>query len=168
MKLLYDVDDIHANIIEQVLDVKCTFRDQKVVFLALVEGGRRYGETVFNSFNGFSTYYTLSAKRTHKTVLGDVRIENYNALGVEHFAEQNVVILDDIFDEGRTILEAINWVVQFKPRAVEFCTMLEKAKNRLPLYSLSSGLSVDNDDWVVGYGMDLDGKHRELNGIYVV
>jgi hypoxanthine phosphoribosyltransferase len=168
MDLLYSKEKIESHITTQARDIYWEWCDEEIVFLVLTEGGRRFANTLLQNYKGPYKQLELSTKRTRKKSLGDVTLVNADKFKYSDFENKVVVILDDIFDEGRTILKAMCFVLKFKPKTIEFVTMLQKTKEVLPLDSFTQGLWIKKDEWVVGYGMDLDGKYRDLDDIYVV
>lgn len=84
------------------------------------------------------------------------------------FYGRDVVIADDIADEGRT-LEAVNARVRAgSPRSLRTVVLVSKLSRRqVPIALDHVGFEVARG-WVVGYGMDLDGAYRELDWIGVV
>ena len=76
---------------------------------------------------------------------------------------QHVLIVDDIFDTGRTlesVIEKINF--ECNPVSVSSLTLLKKKKARkVNLIPDFVGFEVD-DLFLVGYGLDYQGRYRNL------
>ncbi|NLB65286.1 MAG: hypoxanthine phosphoribosyltransferase [Lentisphaerae bacterium] len=74
----------------------------------------------------------------------------------------DVVVVDDILDTGRTLSKAVEHLAAKGPRSIRTCTLLDKPARRVvPCEADFVGFVID-DDFVVGYGLDYDGRHREL------
>ena len=84
------------------------------------------------------------------------------------FAAREVLILDDIADEGRT-LEAVQKRVRAEvPASMRVGVLVSKlARRRVRLRLDYVGFEFD-DGWIIGYGMDLDEAYRELDWLAVV
>ena len=84
------------------------------------------------------------------------------------FYARDVVIADDIADEGRT-LEAVDARVRSgAPRSVRTVVLVSKlSRRKTPIAVDHVGFDVARG-WVVGYGMDLDGAYRDLDWLGVV
>ena len=55
-----------------------------------------------------------------------------------------------------------------RPRDVKTAVLVSKhARRKLPLVLDYVGFDID-DGWIVGFGMDLNGKHRDLDHLAVV
>lgn len=78
------------------------------------------------------------------------------------------VIIEDIIDSGNTLFMLRNMLEKRKPLSLEICTLLDKPSRReKPLIPDYCGFEIP-DLFVVGYGMDLDERFRNLPyiGVY--
>ncbi|HPJ57696.1 MAG TPA: hypoxanthine phosphoribosyltransferase [Kiritimatiellia bacterium] len=77
-------------------------------------------------------------------------------------AGADVVVVDDILDTGRTLQKAVAHLQTRGPRSVRTCALLDKPSRRMvPFEADFTGFEIE-DAFVVGYGLDYDGRHREL------
>ena len=77
---------------------------------------------------------------------------------------RNVVLIDDIFDSGKTIHNLKKYIKKFKPKSVKLCVLLKKDIKRKKVYEADLdyvGFRVPSV-FVVGYGLDYAGKYRNL------
>ncbi|MES2998331.1 MAG: hypoxanthine-guanine phosphoribosyltransferase [Pseudomonadota bacterium] len=85
--------------------------------------------------------------------------------------DRNVLIIEDILDEGLTLAATVDYCQQQGARSVLTAILLDKQKvDRLPGGTHSAdftALSMDKG-YVFGYGLDYHGYLRNLPGIYVV
>ena len=82
---------------------------------------------------------------------------------------RHVLLLDDILDSGRT-LHAIcaKLTAECAPASVRICVLLRKRKQRECVVEADYvGFDID-DEFVVGYGLDYDGRYRNLPYIGVL
>lgn len=82
---------------------------------------------------------------------------------------RHVLLLDDILDSGRT-LHAIRerLASACTPASVRICVLLRKRKQRACVVQADYvGFDID-DEFVVGYGLDYDGRYRNLPYIGVL
>lgn len=81
---------------------------------------------------------------------------------------KNVLIIKEIIDTGRAIHFLKNHLQQSEPEKIEVLTMLDKPYQRVvPLSPDYVGKQID-EQFVVGYGMDLDQFGRNFSGIYTL
>jgi len=81
---------------------------------------------------------------------------------------RHVVLVDDIVDTGLTTQASLRYLGRARPASVRVCALLDKPARRLvPVAIDYLGLTVP-DRFLVGYGLDMDGRHRQLPEIYAV
>ena len=82
---------------------------------------------------------------------------------------RSVLIVDDIFDEGYTLAEIVQYCHGMGASKVQTAVLVEKKHDRkcAELKVEYVGLEVD-DHYVFGYGMDYKGYLRNAAGIYAV
>ena len=83
-------------------------------------------------------------------------------------AGRDVVIVDDILDSGRTLLFAKERLAARGARSVRSCVLLDKSARRIEVVGADFMGFECPDRFVVGYGMDLGNRYRELPFIGVV
>lgn len=77
-------------------------------------------------------------------------------------AGRDVLIVEDIVDTGRTAAAALELLKSRGPRSIEVVTLLDKPSRRLmKVKPRWVGFEIE-DIFVVGYGLDLDGRFRGL------
>ena len=96
---------------------------------------------------------------------GDVQTFGVRSLNVRG---RHVVLVDDILDTGQTATRLIDLIEQGGPASVGLCCLLDKPSRRVvPIEANYRGLIIPGE-FVVGYGLDLDQRWRNLPDIYTV
>lgn len=86
----------------------------------------------------------------------------------EELAGAHVLIVDDIFDSGRTLSAVKSLVSRHGPASVRTAVLLRKQVSRaVDMEPDYVGFDVP-DEFVVGYGLDYDGWYRNLPDIAVL
>ena len=83
---------------------------------------------------------------------------------------RHVVILEDIYDSGKSLNFTYNHLMEKEPASVRICTLLDKPEGRMPGITLKAdmvGFEIPNE-FVVGYGLDYDEYYRNLPYIGVL
>ena len=82
--------------------------------------------------------------------------------------DQNVLIVEDIIDTGRTLALLRELLLKREPKSLKICTAFDKPSRRVnDLVPDYNGITVP-DEFIVGYGLDLDGKYRDFDDIRIV
>lgn len=77
---------------------------------------------------------------------------------------RHVLILEDIYDTGRSLQFTVEQLKAKEPASIKICTLLDKPERRLPGITLEAdytGFVIPNE-FVVGYGLDYNERYRNL------
>lgn len=81
---------------------------------------------------------------------------------------RDVVLVEDIVDSGHTLTSVLDLLSLRKPASLKVCTLLDKAERREVDVPIDyCGFTIPNE-FVFGYGLDLDEYYRGLPFIGVV
>lgn len=93
---------------------------------------------------------------------------NINSALVPDLKGRDVVILDDIFDTGNTMVGLYKAVEEFGPASIKSAVLLWKtARTEVDLEPDYFGFKIP-DEFVVGYGLDYNDEYRHLPFIGVM
>ena len=85
-----------------------------------------------------------------------------NADMLPEVAGRDVLVIDDIFDTGHTLLEVLSFLDELSPRSVRTAVLvLKQGKQRVALRPDYVGFEIP-DVFVVGYGLDYNDAYRNL------
>jgi hypoxanthine phosphoribosyltransferase len=77
-------------------------------------------------------------------------------------ADRHVLLVDDILDTGHTLTSVRDELLTRGPASLRTATLLDKpARREVPIEPDFHGFRID-DVFVVGYGLDFDGRWRNL------
>ncbi|MBO4681487.1 MAG: hypoxanthine phosphoribosyltransferase [Clostridiales bacterium] len=83
-------------------------------------------------------------------------------------AGKDVLIVEDIVDTGRTLALLMELLEKRQPASVKVCTAFDKPARRVNSFVPDyNGLTVP-DEFIVGYGLDLDGEYRNFDDVRIV
>lgn len=109
------------------------------------------------SFVKLKSYQGMESKGYIDEVSGlDVNITN-----------RHVIIVEDIVESGLTTRYLMDKLSKYHPTSIQIATFLYKPQKlkeeNHPLKYICFSIK---DEFVVGYGLDLDGYYRNLNSVY--
>ncbi len=86
----------------------------------------------------------------------------------EPIFDRDVLIIEDIVDTGLTLYETIELLNTRDPKQLKVCALLDKHERREKEIEVAyTGIQIP-DEFIVGYGIDYEQRHREVDGIYKV
>ena len=86
----------------------------------------------------------------------------------EDIGDQDVIVVEDIIDTGLTLSYLLSTLEARGPASLEVCTLLDRSVRRIvPLPIRYRGFDCP-DQFVVGYGLDVDERWRNLAMILAV
>jgi hypoxanthine phosphoribosyltransferase len=79
---------------------------------------------------------------------------------------KDVLIVEDIIDTGRTLSFLLNHLKQYDPASIKICTHIIKNERREIAIPIDYCCHTVEKGFLVGYGLDLNEKYRNLPEIY--
>ncbi len=77
-------------------------------------------------------------------------------------SERDVLLVDDIFDTGHTMVEVISLMEKLKPTSIRSAVLLRKeGRQEVDMHPDFVGFDIP-DEFVVGYGLDYQDAYRNL------
>ena len=166
LRVLISEERLQARISELGAEIREQYGDDPITCIGVLKGSfmfmadlvRAIGGDVRCEFLGVSSYHG----GTRST--GVVRITEDLRNPVEG---QHCLIIEDIVDTGLT-LDYLNRMLAVRgPRSLKACALLDKPAHReVPVDAHYVGFSIP-DEFVVGYGLDLGERFRNLPHIAV-
>lgn len=103
---------------------------------------------------------TYNGRAAGLTIVGDLP---------EDFHGQNLLVIDDVLDTGQTLETIWHKLKLANAGEIRFCVMVDKMLPEATEVRNEAfvGQEFNTDAWLVGYGMDADGLHREKWSIEV-
>jgi len=76
--------------------------------------------------------------------------------------DKNVLLVEDIVDTGMTIDYILNTLRVREPKSLKICALLSKPDSHIMKHKLDYVGFEISKEFVVGYGLDYNGRYREL------
>lgn len=158
-------------IAEQVKRVASEIREDlkgsSPVFICVLNGAFMFAADLYReigindsviTFVKYSSYEGVSSTGNVKEVIGLK----------EDIEGKDVVIIEDIVDTGLTAVKMIEDLKRRNPKSVRFATLLHKPESSRTGYTPDYVAFSIPPKFIIGYGLDLDGKVRNLKDIYII
>lgn len=155
------------------------YHNQKLIIIIVLRGALYFGADLTKQLStdlNLQIYFI-----SYQSYLGNqkVAINNHLQSQLKHFENQNlsqshILILDDIWDTGKTLANLQEAFSVFQPASIKFAVLIKNASTTVnPIHTnnidvLFTWNKTSNQNWLIGYGMDLDDYGRHFPAIYVV
>lgn len=79
---------------------------------------------------------------------------------------RHILVVEDIVDSGLTIAYLLGHLKRRRPESIKVCAFIDKRERRKVQVQVDYAGYVVDQGFLVGYGLDLDEKYRNLPAIY--
>lgn len=143
-------------------------KERNPVVFCVMNGGLVFSGQLLTRLNFPLEVSYLQATRYRNEIMGGELF--WKAKPEVSFIDRDVLILDDILDEGHTLSAIIQFCQHAGARAVHTAVLLDKNHDRKTLSGFRATYTAleCEDRYVFGYGMDYKGYWRNAAGIYAV
>ncbi len=143
------------------------YQDKEPILVCVLKGGVVFltdlmRELKFDLEIGFITLSSYG-----ESTVSSGRINLNRDLDID-ITGRHVIIIEDIIDSGHTLFHLSKLLSDRQPASLRICTLLDKPSRRQAIIKADyTGFEIA-DEFVVGYGLDYAGKHRNLRNISVI
>ena len=167
IKKLFSVEEINKRVKELANILYDKYGDEKVVFVCILKGSVFFTCDLLKNYQGNAVleFLRVSSYDGEKST-GNIEL-NLSILK-ENIENNNVIIVEDIVDTGRTLKFLKGYINDMNPKSLEICTLLDKPSRRVvEIKSDYCGFQIE-DLFVIGYGLDYNQEYRNLPYIGVI
>ncbi len=168
MRMIHDRTEVDARISAMAADIADDLQGMRLCLVVIAEGARRFADRLTDGLRqqGVEIDQVLvRVRRTRGTRLLPPAIE-IPAAAV--FTGRDVLVVDDIADEGRTLATTLDAITSRRPRSLRSAVLVDKLARRAVAVPIDYKGFELHDGWVVGMGMDLDESYRDLDYLAIV
>jgi hypoxanthine phosphoribosyltransferase len=167
IRILIGPEELQAGVARLGRQITEDYREKDLVLVGILKGSvffladlaRAIPLPLEVGFMGISSYgaATETSGVVRVTQDLDIRVEG-----------RDILIVEDIVDSGLTLNRLLSLLSARDPRSLRVCALLDKpARRRAGVPLAYVGFPIE-DAFVVGYGLDLDQKYRNLPYIGVI
>jgi hypoxanthine phosphoribosyltransferase len=161
-RVLVSEEQIQSRVKELAAEISAEYAGKDPIFVGVLKG-------VVMFYADFVKNFTDPCQMDFMCISSYAGTESTGKMVVKQDLSQNikgrhVVILEDIFDTGRSLHYTYNHLLKKNPASLRICTLLDKPERRDPAVTLLpdyTGFVIPNE-FVVGYGLDYNEHYRNL------
>ncbi|WP_279342422.1 hypoxanthine phosphoribosyltransferase [Geotalea sp. SG265] len=162
--LLYSEEQITAEVRRLAWEITLAYRGEELVLVVVLKGAfffaadlaRRIQLPLVLEFVKLSSYSGTSSTGA-VAMIKDVEMPLH---------DRHVLIVEDIVDTGLSLAFLREKLSAHKPKSLKICTLINKRERRQVEVTADFTGFESPGGFLVGYGLDLDEKLRELPAIY--
>ena len=161
-EVLLSEEQIKARVKEMAAQINEEYAGKNPIFVGVLRGVCVFFSDFVREFKDhcqFDFMCVSSYRGTQSTgeciITKDVTME---------LRDRHVIILEDIFDTGKSLDFTYNFLLTKKPASLKIVTLLDKPERRKPWVTVKPdlvGFTIE-DKFVVGYGLDFNEQFRNL------
>lgn len=164
-RLLISEEEIQNEIRNLANILNEQFACKKVIIIALMKGSICFAADIIRKL---SFCFSLELLKCQSY---GMRGKDRGKLSIESLPidikDAHIILLDDLFDSGNTLFSVYNEIMARSPASCTSAVLLIKNIDREISYRPDRALFTIENEFVIGYGMDLKEEYRGLPGIYI-
>jgi len=163
--LLISEEEIRKKIVETARLIEQHYKGEEITLVMVMKGAICVAADLMRELNlplrieyvSASSYGMRGAQR------GDLVVEGLEKIDLN---SKNILLVDDIYDSGATLVHLIAACKKKKPKTLKTLVLLAKKMKRDLSYIPDYVLFEIENQFVVGFGLDYNEQYRGLRGIY--
>jgi hypoxanthine phosphoribosyltransferase len=162
LRVLFDEAAIRARLNELGDEITRDYSGRELTVVAVLHGGLVFLADLLRRIDLPVRVATVNAASYHGATRSCGQV-TFTDGGLPDLAGQDVLLLDDILDTGRTLRAVSGRLAdECRPRSLRTCVLLSKRRPREAAVEADyTGFEIA-DEFVVGYGLDFQGRYRNL------
>src|SRR4051812_35851389 len=159
MRVLVSAEQIQASIDRLAVEIRQREGSRPLTVIAVLTGSIIFLADLIRKLDMPLRVGVLQARSYTGTERGSLTI---NAEMLPEVAGRDVLVIDDIFDTGHTLVEVLAMLKDLGPKSISTAVLvLKQGKQQVQMRPNYVGFEIP-DVFVVGYGLDYNDAYRNL------
>jgi len=166
IKVLISSSKIKNKVSKIAQKINKDFKNKQLVVVAVLSGSVVFCSDIIRKLNvDFEIDFIRVSSYKGKKSSGKIKFLCDTVIDIKG---KDVLLVEDICDSGRTLSYIKELFIKRKANSVKICTLINKKVEKYKQIKIDYfGFEIDNE-FIVGYGLDYDGKYRGLPYIGVI
>jgi hypoxanthine phosphoribosyltransferase len=161
MRVLLNKEELHDGVSRMADEITATYRDRQLTIVGVLTGSVVLMADLIRVVELPMRVGVLQASsyRGATTTRGELVINSELMLDI---SGRDVLLIDDIFDTGHTLVRVLEKMREFEPTSIRSAVLLRKHGRQEVDYQPDFVAFEIPDEFVVGYGLDFEDMYRNL------
>lgn len=164
---LYSAKDIAARIEALAAEIDSDYQGREILMIAVLKGSFIFIADLIRAVKTPTVidFVRLASYGSATQSSGIIEVRKDLEMSIKN---KDVLVVEDIVDSGLTLESLRSMLLNRQPASLRICTLIDKQAQRVTNVHVDYiGFSMD-EGFIVGYGLDLDERYRDLPDIRVV
>lgn len=160
-------DEINVQVARVAAELREDLKGKKPLFLCVLNGAFMFAADLIREVGINDAPINFIRYKSYEGTGSTGKVKEVMGL-TEDIEGRDVVIIEDIVDTGLTASMMVADLKKRNPNSIRFVTLLHKPASSKTGFQPDYVAFAIEPNFIIGYGLDLDGKARNLKDIYVV
>ena len=164
---LFSAGEIAARVAELATQIDKDYQGREILMIAVLKGSFLFIADLIRAVKtpAVIDFVRLASYGSATQSSGIIEVRKDLEMSIKG---KDVLVVEDIVDSGLTLESLRTMLLNRQPASLKICTLIDKHAQRVTNVPVDYiGFSMDNG-FIVGYGLDLDERYRDLPDIRVV
>ena len=163
--ILIDEKIINNRVRELAKSIDIYYSNSNLVMVSVLKGSFMFFSDLVKNMELFPEIDFIAFKSYEENRSVGV-VSKYLNLSID-IEGKDVLIVEDIVDSGKTIIEILKYIKDFNPKSIKVITLLNKPSNHKISKQIDwIGFNI-KDKFIFGYGLDYNHKYRNIKDIVI-
>ncbi len=161
-KILYSEEQISSAVKAMGKQITRDYEGKELVFVSVLSGAFMIVADLIREVNldAYIDFMQVSTYGDSTETSGDFKIKKDLTNNIEG---KDIIIVEDILDTGFTLSKLVDYIKSKNPASVKIAAFIDKpARRKHDIDADYVGFTMEDDSFIVGYGLDYGQKYRNL------
>lgn len=147
---------------QEAADILKKKNTEDTIVIIMLNGAFIFASSVLKKAKWQGRVEMLKALSYNANISGNLSL--FPLFNINKLKDKKVFIIEDIVDSGKTLEAVANELKYSGVKLVEVYALLKRKKGKRPenIDIFNYGIEIEDDAFVVGYGLDYNGEYRGL------
>ena len=163
---LFSAEEIATRVKELAAQIDKDFQGREIMMIAVLKGSFLFIADLVRAIKTPTVvdFVRLASYGSATQSSGIIEVRKDLEMSIEG---RHVLVVEDIVDSGLTLESLRTLLLNRRPASLKICTLIDKSAHRVTNVPVDYIGFAMEDGFIVGYGLDLNERYRDLPDIRV-